>query len=176
MSEHFSRRPWRELESIPMPTGVSLLKKDDRGFPIPYFAAYIDGKPDFRVIDPDHHRRCIDYKLCGICGYHFGGKPAAFVGGPKSIESHLFLDAPLHEECATYALRVCPYLAAPTFRTHHVYIDGAVELKPPGQQRPDTFFMGISDRFRPIETPKHIVVQAGEWMRTEKWKQGTRIL
>lgn len=169
-------RPWRELASIPMPVGVSLLKKDERGYPIPYFADTSGDRPRFWVIDPDKHRRAVDHMLCGICGYHFGGKPAAFVGGPRSIESRWFTDAAMHEECAIYALKVCPYLAAPSYRPKRLYTDGAIHFKPPGQPRPETFFMGIADKYFVLPTTRAIVIRASEWLRTEKWQQGTRVL
>jgi len=43
-----------------------------------------------------------------------------FAGGPNSaFHPHgAYIDAPLHRECMRYAMRVCPYLAAPTRREY----------------------------------------------------------
>ena len=35
------------------PDHIMRLPVDGRGYPVPYFASYFDGKPDFRVIDRD---------------------------------------------------------------------------------------------------------------------------
>ena len=51
-----------------------------------------------------------------MCGNKLKGS-RWFVGGPKSAFSIIgaYYDPPMHEECAHYALQVCPYLAAPTY-------------------------------------------------------------
>lgn len=37
----------------PQPPKMQHLPVDERGFPAPYFVAWIDGKPDHRVVDPE---------------------------------------------------------------------------------------------------------------------------
>ena len=38
---------------LPPLTGhLTRLPIDERGFPVPYFVAIVDGKPDHRIIDP----------------------------------------------------------------------------------------------------------------------------
>jgi hypothetical protein len=49
-------------------------------------------------------------RLCGICGERIVGD-LFFIAGEKSIESGLFFDPAMHEECAKYSFQVCPFLA-----------------------------------------------------------------
>jgi hypothetical protein len=36
----------------PPPSRMKVLKLDERGFPVPWFVHWEDGKPDFRIISP----------------------------------------------------------------------------------------------------------------------------
>ena len=36
----------------PMPSRIAALPVDERGYPVPWFVAWIDGKPEFRCADP----------------------------------------------------------------------------------------------------------------------------
>jgi len=76
------------------------------GYPVP-FTVHVDDNdiPDFRARDDDKWVQCARDRLCGLCGKKLGWW-IVFVGGPKSVESRLFSDLPMHEECARYALAV----------------------------------------------------------------------
>ena len=78
-------------------------------YPVPFVQMYIDGKPDFRVIDPDKVEQCIKEKLCAICGKRLG-EFCYFIGGGGCKEGYRFLDAYMHEQCADFASRTCPFL------------------------------------------------------------------
>jgi len=82
-----------------------------KGIPIPFNATYrTDGTPDFKVVNEENRWRCANERLCWICG-----EPLeywiVFVGGPRSCENRLFIDGPMHEECALDAVEICPFLA-----------------------------------------------------------------
>lgn len=98
---------WRE---VPLPATVAALPRDRRGFPV-LFTAVVrpDGTPDFRVSDPLKRARCVTERLCGICGAALTYW-SAFIAGPLMFENRIAGDPPMHEACARYALRVCPYL------------------------------------------------------------------
>jgi|SRR5580765_70481 len=82
-----------------------------QGLPVPHTVMWVDGKPDFRVIDHSRVQDCVMNRLCAICGRKMG-EYLWFVGGPKSLEeSSLFVDPPQHEKCARFALEVCPFLS-----------------------------------------------------------------
>ena len=78
-------KPWRDLAAIPMPTRILMLRKDARGYPIPFAVGNgADGQPDFRVIEPAKWRRAAQHRLCGICGESMGAH-LALVGGSLYI-------------------------------------------------------------------------------------------
>lgn len=81
------------------------------GLPIP-FTTFIgpDGQPDFKVNDIQAVHSCLMRKLCGLCGQPLK-KPIVVIGGDLCAENRVFIDPPMHEGCALYACKVCPYLA-----------------------------------------------------------------
>jgi hypothetical protein len=82
-----------------------------RDLPIP-FATFVgsDNEPDFKVVDETKRLLCIERNLCGLCGEPLK-KPIVFIGGVNCCECRTFFDPGMHEECAIYAVKVCPYLA-----------------------------------------------------------------
>lgn len=102
------------LDPADMPLRIRLLPRNDAGYPIPWFVATIDGKPDFRVIE----RGRIDYALrnpvCWVCGgLRSGSMPAAFVIGPMCAVNRISAEPPSHVECAIYSATHCPFLSIP---------------------------------------------------------------
>lgn len=71
--------------------------------------------PHFAINNDLLALKCLREKL-PVCGYRLD-KVIWFVGGPRSAFHGFgrYLDPPMREECATYALQVCPYLAAPNY-------------------------------------------------------------
>ena len=88
------------------------LPLDDRGFPVPWFVAFIDGKPDFRVIRELGVVRAHNKELCWLCGERRGTK-FSFVVGPMCGVNRVTAEPPSHTECAEYAVRACPFLTKP---------------------------------------------------------------
>lgn len=103
---------------IPIPDRMKHLPLDRRGLPIPVIVARKNGVPEFSINDMDVTNECIRQDRCTVCGGKlFRGR--WLVGGGMSAlaERGQFADAPAHDECTHYALKVCPYLAAPNWRT-----------------------------------------------------------
>lgn len=102
---------------VTLPKKMRALGKDRRGYPIPYILLRdTDGRPHYTVNDTHRVMKALQEKRCGICGTRLD-KPMWFVGGPLSA-LHMdgaYIDSALHHECMTYALQVCPYLAAPNY-------------------------------------------------------------
>ncbi len=93
------------------------LPRDERGYPIPVIVMRTDsGKPIFAANDEGERQRCFTTDSCHICGRQLG-RGRWFVGGHLSAcaEHGWFMDGGMHDECAHYALKVCPYLAAPIY-------------------------------------------------------------
>jgi hypothetical protein len=70
--------------------------KTHNGYPVPFTQVWIDGKPDFRAVDPAKTMRCVQEKLCAICGRRLGEK-SRFIGGPLSKNNRLFTDPPIRQ-------------------------------------------------------------------------------
>ena len=98
------------MKGIPIPDFLSHLPTHN-GMPIPatVFVAE-NGVPDFRVTDHRKWHKIVMNRLCGICGEPLG-KVVAFIGGEKSMESRFFFDMAMHEQCAEFSARVCPFIA-----------------------------------------------------------------
>ena len=111
------------LAMIPMPSRIAALKRDHRGYPIPAFVEWVDGKPDFRIMSSTHFTRCVKHEKCWICGDALG-RFKTFVIGPMCIVNRTSSEPPAHRECAQYAAMVCPFLAIPEMRRLPA-VDGA---------------------------------------------------
>jgi hypothetical protein len=93
-----------------IPKFLSHLKTDERGYPIPYFVAYLKGKPDFRLLDETKREICIHKKMCSVCGKKLVDRYFYFISGEKGKMNCISTDAAMHKECAEYSLEVCPHL------------------------------------------------------------------
>ena len=96
----------------PLPARMQSLPIDDRGYPVPYFVAWLDGKPDFRVTDPRKWMRCYREQRCWVCG-DVVGKYKTFVIGPMCAVNRTTAEPPCHVECAVFSATACPFLTLP---------------------------------------------------------------
>src|SRR5215831_13304169 len=112
--DHAEPHAYRQ-ELPPPPRRIAKLPLDERGFPVPWFVSWFDGKPDFRIVAPERviiaHRR----KLCWVCGDPLGAHKA-FVIGPMCVINRVSSEPPSHRECAEYAAAACPFLSKPRMR------------------------------------------------------------
>lgn len=97
--------------SIETPERVAKLPTH-RGFPVPWFVAWVDGVPDFRIIAPDAPMRAHRGRLCWICGEPMGSW-FAYVAGPMCAVNRTSSEPPSHRDCALYAAKACPFLSRP---------------------------------------------------------------
>lgn len=96
--------------STPIPKELSHLKLDERGYPIPFFVSFRDGKPDFRLLDPKKQSQCIEHGVCSICGKKLTKGAYFFLGGPLTLKNTVSSDPPMHRVCAEFSLAACPHL------------------------------------------------------------------
>ena len=96
----------------PLPPRFHKLKLDARGYPVPFFVAWINGVADFRIVDPDKMDRCVRNDLCWLCGEPLG-KFKAFVVGPMCGVNRVSSEPPSHRDCAEFAAKACPFLVRP---------------------------------------------------------------
>jgi hypothetical protein len=98
-----------------IPERLKRLPIDDRGYPIPWFASVVKGKPDLRLADPLKFARAVRARRCWICGGGLG-KGLVFVVGPASTLSRETSEPPMHIDCAKFAVKACPFLVNPRAR------------------------------------------------------------
>ena len=93
----------------PLPSRMLALPVDDRGYVVPWFVDWIDGKPEFRAMDPKKWLRAVREKLCWVCGERLG-RFMTFVAGPMCGINRTSSEPPSHLECAEWSARNCPFL------------------------------------------------------------------
>jgi hypothetical protein len=97
-----------------MPGGVARLPLDRHHRPVPWFVAWLDRVPDFRVIRPGGIELALRHKLCWVCGLPFlRQEDRAFVIGPMCAVNRVSAEPPSHEDCAVYSATACPFLTTP---------------------------------------------------------------
>lgn len=99
-----------ELEKLP--SRMKTLPIDDRGYVVPWFVAWHDGKPEFRAMDGEKWVRAVRGKLCWVCGERLG-RWMTFVAGPMCGINRTSSEPPSHLECAQWSARNCPFLNNP---------------------------------------------------------------
>lgn len=94
------------------PRRILSLPLNDKGYPVPWFVEWIDGKPDFRVMDGVKWRLAVKHRLCWLCGGPLGVH-MTFVAGPMCGINRTSSEPPSHHDCAVYAAIACPFLTLP---------------------------------------------------------------
>jgi hypothetical protein len=172
------------VDGIEVPTRIARLPRDRRGLPIPVIVLRdTDGQPHFTINDHEVTERLVAARCCAICGERLGAH-ACFVGGPGSAfhPAGRYFDAPLHHECATFALKTCPYLAMagrfskringrtldPDKAPGRVFVDTTML---PGQ--PVVFVLGDCRRWT-RDRAGHFIPDR-PWRAVEFWRDGGRI-
>lgn len=100
------------IDAVEVPPKMRLLPRDKRGYPIPWLVQRdLTGRPFFVMNDSMKTMACGRRGLCSICGRKLE-RDVWLIGGPGAAfhEHGAYLDPPMHHQCATYALKVCPYL------------------------------------------------------------------
>jgi len=174
------------IADMPIPKRMRTLAKDHRGYPVPYIVL-IDqtGKPQFTINDDEKVKRCDRRKLCSICGKPHDRDGFWFVGGSRCFlhPQGAFLDPPLHLECAEYALRVCPFLAARRYTKRIDDAKLAPGATPEGMtllreefmmpRLPERFGLGRTLGYRRLSRRGDLPVYVVEgWRYVEFWRNG----
>lgn len=95
------------------PAEIRALPRDHRGFPVLFFVAYVDGKPDIRVADVAKWRLCLRERRCWVCGGRLETRHPTFVIGPMCVVNRTTSEPPTHFRCAEFSARACPFLSRP---------------------------------------------------------------
>lgn len=108
--------------TIPVPPRIAALPKASNGYHVPWFVKWMDGKPEFRLMDNDKWIMAVKHNICWVCGRKMGSHKA-FVIGPMCGINRTSSEPPSHLDCATYSAQVCPFLANPNFERRETGID-----------------------------------------------------
>jgi hypothetical protein len=74
------------------------------------------GTPFFTQVDYQRREECIVNRKCGICGEELGDDIVCVgAADEKTARVLSFAEAAMHEECAMYAIKACPYLRTPGY-------------------------------------------------------------
>lgn len=160
----------------PLPRRMVKMSLDDRGYPVPYFVEWIDGVPDFRVIDSRKLRRCMRHRRCWLCGEPLG-RYEVFVIGPMCAVNRVTSEPPSHRDCAEFAVRACPFLVRPQckYRDRNLPEDVVDAAGVPSHRNPGATLLWITehDRWRPFRPPDGgILFNVGEPVETLWFAEG----
>jgi hypothetical protein len=174
--------------AVPLPKRMHTLARDARGYPIP-FIVLTDrkGNPQFTINHGDRLHDCRSKRLCSICGKRIDGL-FWFVGGSRCFvhEHGAFVDPPMHRECGSYALQVCPFLAAPGYlkRIDDAKLpenglpEGMALLRTEGMPsaQPERFGFGGAISYRTINPrPGETLSVVDRWTYVEWWRFGEQV-
>ena len=101
------------IQLTEMPDAIAALPRDDRGYPVPWFVAWVGGKPEFRCADSAKFARAVKQKRCWICGEQLDPRQHVFVIGPMCMVNRITSEPPCHESCAIFSVRNCSFLTRP---------------------------------------------------------------
>lgn len=159
--------------SLPeLPVRIKRLPVDSRGYPVPWFVAWIDNKPDFRVIDPKKVALAINEVRCWICGDKMG-RYMAFVAGPMCAVNRTSGEPPSHRECAIFAAKACPFLVKPAVERREN--DLPADIKMHSQHlahNPGVALVWVTKGYRGYPSEGGILYQMGEPTEVLFFKEG----
>ena len=138
-----------------MPPSIAKLPRDERGYPCPWFISWIDGKPEFRVMDGKKLDRAVKENLCWVCGEPFTDNILAFISGPMCLVNLNSAEPPSHLDCARFSVKACPFLTMPKAQRRDANLPSATE-NPAGfyiARNPGCCAIAICNRYRTHQPP-----------------------
>ena len=130
------------MREMIVPKLMQDLQIDERGYPIPYFVPFVNGKPNFKYQDAKKKEICRKYMKCHICGNRLFDKSFWFICGPLGYLNHVSSDEAMHEDCARFSMKYCPHLV--NLKAERKVTEGALG----GQlyYKPDRLFLVKADK------------------------------
>jgi hypothetical protein len=161
------------IKNIPIPSRLARRPVSERGFPVPWFVSWIDGKWDFVNVDPRNIGEAYRRKICWLCGEPLG-KFMCFVIGPMCSINRVSSEPPAHRDCAEYAVRACPFLARPNAkRNDKAHLGSAEDI--PGialEHNPGASLIWITRSYRPMRVGNGVLFEIGEPMEVYWYAEG----
>lgn len=167
-----------------LPPHMADLPVDHRGFPVPFFVAWKDGKPLFPVMDPRKFVQAVKRDLCWVCGKkNFAYK--CFAIGPMCCINRINSEPPSHYQCARFSALNCPFLAQPRMKratklndAGEIVYGGEVMGQPAGemiQRNPGVTCIWVTKSFKPFDDGRGgVLFDLGPAVRLEFYANGRR--
>lgn len=144
------------IRAIPMPARIQSLPVSSKGFPVPWFVAWIDGEPDFRVIRPSGIALAHNHRKCWVCGQPMG-RYFAMSLGPMCCINRTIAEPPSHRECAIYSAMACPFLSNPRMRRNEADMPEHIGMAGNGIKRnPGATAVWMTRGYRPFRPPSSV--------------------
>ncbi len=153
----------QSIANLRMPLRVSRLPISPKGFPVPWFVAFIDGEPDFRVIGPSKIIDAVNKQLCWICGGPLGSYKV-FTIGPMCSVNRVSAEPPSHLECAQYAATACPFLTQPRMKRNEKDLPD-LGAEPAGimiKRNPGVTALWVTKSYKPFRAGNGVLFKVGE--------------
>ena len=140
--------------NIRMPERIAHLPISPKGFPVPWFVAFVDGIPDFRIVDAKKIFDAVKRGKCWICGGPLGVYKAMMLG-PMCAINRTISEPPSHRDCAIYSAMACPFLSNPKMRRNEANMPTDIRNAPGDgiKRNPGAVAVWITKGYRPFRTP-----------------------
>lgn len=152
---------------------MASLPKDHRGFPVPWFVAWANGKPDFRCVAEGKIEHALRHRVCWVCGKALG-LDMTFVTGPLCAINGTAAEPPAHRECGRFSAVTCPFLIRPRMRRNGKdLIDDAPH--PAGQmieRNPGVVLLWTTTMFLPVVVGAGVLFRVGPAKSIEWFAEG----
>jgi hypothetical protein len=165
------------LDRSKWPARIARLPLDERGFPVPKFVTWINGKADFRLADTQWTRRAMRERRCFLCGEPLG-RFMAFVIGPMCAVNRTTSEPPCHKDCAEFAVQSCPFICFPN-RDRNPHDLPETKVKPAGYmitRNPGVALVWITKQYEvmasAIEQKHGALLHIGEAVSKSWWCRG----
>lgn len=157
-----------------LPIRMRHLPLDERGYPVPWFVGYVNGKPDFRAIKPNGIASAYKGNTCWLCGHPLGTYKACVVG-PMCGVNRITSEPASHLECAEYAARACPFLTRPLASRNERDMPEGSDMAGIGIKRnPGACLIWITKQLKPFKVNNGILFELGPPTQITFWTKGRR--
>lgn len=157
----------------PVPGRMRFLPIDDRGYPVPFFVAWVDGKPDHRIADGAKMPKAVRLGLCWMCGQQLG-RLKSFCIGPMCTITRTISEPPSHLECVTFAAQACPWMTRPRAKRREANLPDqlAPSVGNAIRRNPGAVCVWTTRSFRPWSPDGGLLFELGDPEHAEWWCEG----
>lgn len=157
----------------PLPARIAALPVGENGYPVPYFVAWREGRPEFRAFDPVKRKAALQQGLCWVCGQPLG-RHLVYCVGPMCCVNRISSEPACHLDCAEFSVKACPFLTKPQMSRRENDTEGFVPG--PGAmilRNPGVSALYTTRGYHLVrDAAGGVLVQLGEAERVSWWKEG----